>query len=653
MFRANFLLGLVLSTSSISAEFLEDSNPFGRKVPIDLASLDVNFGVKIADVNFFDGLRLSARYSYEVEPSYQGGYYTRIDKYDLKAGISPGDFFEHEDIPVYLSIERGSEVIFVRQFQSQAAALTSIPVFDPRRIPFNSRLALQHMKPGDFVSIPARMNIVVGVNGSYPIIPGIDASAGFNAAIVSGKFQLHAFRMPNNKVRLRLITDHGKGVSFHAGIRTKFDIFGIKIADRLARNLTRADLPKLTHSRNWGNLVLLDYVYDLAKPEVREAYDRVLKSTFRFRFRDLAVMDDLRDKLVSDLFSTEKIRLEDMNLPPESQRVRRLFSGDDKYRSWSTRMKVGTSFIKFEWGAGRAENRVTYYDRFDVPKVYSYMTAVTNVEAGIIWSIIKYDQTLTYSSLVSFPDPTKTTSLMENLNLSFEVKDKYISRRQRDSLLARLNRYTDGRIFSPTLFDSWKKMESVRNGRFIVDLWITKQGLREIEGLSQQEIYDRFLRYLDGVQPERVMSAQMRGEQRNEKVDYKVFHQYRIWKASELLEQILNPKLDGAERGRAYISLKGNSPFEDYGTGFLIHQLKPSTLNRSLLARIRADGSGVDPIRESFGTAENLDLLNSLQYMQYVLGNGYFDPRWDPIPNPGQRDDEPVIEFPNPRAMLN
>ena len=618
---------------------LEDTPPpRGRKVPIDFASLDVTAGISLADLAFFEGLKLSAKYRYKVEPSYQGGYFTRIDRYKLNMAISPGDFFDVDTLPVYLKVDRGSEIIFVRQFQSQAKALISLPVFDPRRIPFTSKLAIEHMEPGDFVSIPAEMSIVVGVGTTYSLVPGLDANLGINAGVLSGKFQLHMFRLPNNQIRLRLISDKGQSIGASVGIRSSPKFFGISIADNFISRFVKADLPLLSYTRSKGSLVLLDYVYDLNRPEVRLAYDRVLKSTFRFRLRDLTLTESLRDKLLSDLLETEKIRLEDVQLPIESQRIRRLFSGDDEYLNHALQFRVGASFVNFEAGRMRAENRITYFDRFDQPKRYNYVSALSNSQAGFGWGFLKYQKNLNLSALVSNPDHGGALSELGNINLSFEVKDKYISHNQANDLINSFTHATGGGLFADNLFDSWKAADQIRDGRFLVDVWINKSGLMQIEDQSADLLFKKFTRYIDeqGLEPIYVSSSHK--SPRSSQQTFTKFYRTQIRKAAERMADVLNSADLPVERARAFADLKGNMPFERMGTGFLISQLGSENLSRAILVRVRAYATGLDEISSIYGSSDNLDLLNSLQYMQYVIGNGYFDPRWDPIPDLSRRD---------------
>ena len=328
----------LFSLSAWGADFLEEERTVGRRIKLSLASLDVHLGAGLANWKFFEGLGLSATYAYSVEPSYQGGYYTRVDRYTLNFAIRPGDFFDFEKLPIYLNIDRGSEFIFVRQFQSQLKALAAVPVFDPRRIPLTARLALDFMEPGDFVAIPATFEIVLGAGVSQSLIGALNPSADFNAFLYSGRFQIHVFRLPDSKVRLRFISEQSRGWELGAGIRTGFSILGISAADSVINHIVKLDIPRVSLVHKNGALVMLDYIYDLANPEAAEAYNRALSTTFKYKLKNLVVSEDVRERMVSDLVSTELIEKQDRALPRDDRRIYRVFSGDNSFNSTNLKL---------------------------------------------------------------------------------------------------------------------------------------------------------------------------------------------------------------------------------------------------------------------------------------------------------------------------
>src|SRR5690606_39223889 len=50
-----------------------------QKIKDKITSLDIGFDLDLIDLDLFDGAGLAAKYRYEVEPSYHGDWYTRVD----------------------------------------------------------------------------------------------------------------------------------------------------------------------------------------------------------------------------------------------------------------------------------------------------------------------------------------------------------------------------------------------------------------------------------------------------------------------------------------------------------------------------------------------------------------------------------------------
>ncbi|MCJ8347117.1 hypothetical protein MJH12_16365, partial [bacterium] len=232
-------VGIFFSTSLISTanagikDFLEKAE-IQEKIKEEIASLDIGFDVKLLDLQVSEGLGISYKYKYEVEPSYQDNYYTRIDKWNLNLSLSPGNFVKDYDLPISLNIDSGSEILFVRQFRNKKEALLAKP-YTPKHIPFKAKWALQNLKVGDYVAIPAKLNIAI--NASIEAKEGLFTAEAYSQYLLSGEFHIHLFRMNNNKMRMRLIA-HRKN-SNSDGINFKFDfkIFGIGIVDKKIKKL--------------------------------------------------------------------------------------------------------------------------------------------------------------------------------------------------------------------------------------------------------------------------------------------------------------------------------------------------------------------------------------------------------------------------------
>src|SRR6185437_1372578 len=92
-----------------------------------LANLNVAFSAKLLSKNVFKGLNLNLTYAYTEAPAYRDSLYTRVDQWELGSTINPGAWLKELGSPVYVDIEPGAQIIFVRQFPTEAAALFAIP----------------------------------------------------------------------------------------------------------------------------------------------------------------------------------------------------------------------------------------------------------------------------------------------------------------------------------------------------------------------------------------------------------------------------------------------------------------------------------------------------------------------------------------------
>ena len=211
-------------------------------------------------------------YRYEVEPSYMDGWYSRMDKWTMNATLRPGDFIDNEDLPISLNIDHGVDVVFVRQFKERKEAMTALP-YTFARLPLKAKWARDNLQPGDFVSIPTRLNVVIGAGMSFN--DGVFGAGVHTHYLLSGEFQVHIFRMKDDKVRVKLIAlrKRGKGAGAHAGV--EFKIFGIGFLDKQIKKFVGLDLASVGINKENGNLFLLDYTFDLKDEPSSKAYNQI------------------------------------------------------------------------------------------------------------------------------------------------------------------------------------------------------------------------------------------------------------------------------------------------------------------------------------------------------------------------------------------
>ena len=230
------LLAISIATPVIAG--LSDhlsSSEIKKKFKHEIADLDVKTGTKLGDLDLFGGANLSAKYKYEVEASYKKGFHTRVDAWKMKFDLSPGDLIgENVPTPLYFNISKNSEVVFVRQFKSKKKALTALP-YTLKHLPLTANRALDELKEGDFVTIPAQMTLAFGARAAT--LASVLEANGSAYYLMTGRYTIQVFRMKNDKVRLKLIALNSKAKGVSGGAEVDFKIFGISIVDKQIKKL--------------------------------------------------------------------------------------------------------------------------------------------------------------------------------------------------------------------------------------------------------------------------------------------------------------------------------------------------------------------------------------------------------------------------------
>ncbi|RYZ70020.1 MAG: hypothetical protein EOP05_13920, partial [Proteobacteria bacterium] len=251
--------------------------------------------------------RVGLGYNYSVDPSYQSGLYTRTDRWHPQASIQliPG-----------LKAVPGAEVVVIRQFKSKSDALKAKPLMKLGSLPFTAERALD-MDPGSIIMVPVRLEVFEGAEGSTQLAGPLSVS-GRAGHVDRGTYQIQAQRLEGNKVRLRVLATRHHAFEAEASLRMGVLPFGKKIASA---------------SKNQGSRSLLssEYVFDLAKPETRKAYDELFKPD---RLRPRADMANpfmstqkLETNMQEGLAPLQQILAEDANLPVNQRRIVQAFNG--------------------------------------------------------------------------------------------------------------------------------------------------------------------------------------------------------------------------------------------------------------------------------------------------------------------------------------
>ncbi|WP_415064081.1 hypothetical protein [Bdellovibrio sp.] len=620
-----------IATSPAQAgwEALQPANVWER-IQKQVAKQQIGASVNLVSAEVLDGISTSLRYRIQSEPSYMDGFYTRIDKYVLNFGLSPGDFIEDLDTPVGMRMDKNSEIIFARQFKSQSSSLLALP-YTPRNLPFTAQRAIERLEPGDFVAFQGRLSFVISLG--HDALKGSFHAGASTHALISGDFMVHVFRMADNKVRVKLIAIRGKGMGAGAGIDLSQDleIFGISlIDDRIERWLSFTPLDVAAGIHKY-DVVMLDYVFNLDNPQAAQAYDNLMIN--KVQLKDIKIINptlsqkDLTKELLTDLTDVEDIAREDALQQAQQRRIDRIFKGSSEGVTRDSRIKFGLNLWKFEAGRAFGENKVLSYDKYDREQYFLLDTFSKFKKTKILFGLFG-EETLLTSNLLFTADTQWNPSRFVTLTTSHEMRMRDVSAKDFQEA-QRLVRETIGDTDYNKI--DWKEWNfsngKVVNGYFKQEVFFNPDALRALPYLSEANIAAGFAKYVH--EKGRPRSRPFIGG--NSPKDY-IFSWVAAFtgdvrRVANRLSIIINPKKTTQERFEAFQDLQEIPIWRERGIGFLMSYLPEDSRADLLRYEMVLSAKGMPTVKHSFGFFAEEKLYRSLMYIQNVINNRSFDLR--------------------------
>lgn len=633
------ILTATLSTHTASAGFSDflDHKELPKKVREEIADLDISFSADLVDLDLANGVNLSTKYRYEVESSYMDQYYTRIDKWDLKAQVNVGDIVENfVDVPFSFTVDRKNSFFFVRQFKNKKEATKALP-YTPKKLPLSGDLALKNLNVGDFVSLPATLNIAVSAGVSSTTTAPVVLNAGANVFwIISGEFTVQVFKIDETHVRLKLISRRGenRGTSVETGLSFKF--FGVRVLDRQIDRLFDRDLAELGYSINPGSQFIVDYVFDLQDAAARDAYDQILKTTLKFKdvvaINKLDGAEGLKDKLISSYEKADKLFAEDKNLDLSERRVSRIFKGFNDYKADSKHLKMALLVTSFKKDNTYTENKVTYIDKNENNLEFLYPTYQKYMETKLgRWIFDLKDQSFQNNfALIPRLNLEDTKNKNPDFGVIFERKDKFFSGAEQKQVQKFMLGQIPPQIAEKLDIPEWKDGEKKTDSRIYFQLVLKAQGFDYLKAYSLKELKAHLLAY--SVKKKKEHTFDSSNSSWSKLKDFLFINRFikeeRLENLAEDLYTILKNENNNTEiMTRKLVKLNEHGIFDKIGVGFLISLLPQEKLANLIYLKVEMTGQDLKAVNYEYGKLNYRALYNELAQAQSRIANRGYDLR--------------------------
>ncbi|EQC44252.1 hypothetical protein [Bacteriovorax sp. Seq25_V] len=622
----------VMLAHGAEASILEQLKPAHLKERIkeEFADLDVSLSLKLADIDIAEGVGISSKYKYEVEQSDIAGLHARIDKWNIKVDLRPGDILKDViDFPIFLNINKGAEVHFVRQYEKKSEALKAIP-YTLAKLPVTADHALK-LHPGDFVSIPTAMSIITGVQASG-LTNYIHADAKAYG-VFSGEFLVHVFRMKDSKVRLKVIAQRSQNYGANTAVKFDYKLFGIGVLDKQVERVFDFKLADIGLTTGDGNQLIIDYVFDLSNEQAKKAYNNILGSSFKFRdveiFREFLNERGLEDRLFATYELADQLATQDLE-GTDKKRVERIFKGFNDYDKDTKKFKISLLLAKYDKNWTELENHISFDNDEGERTSYYYPTFTYRKEQKIGVGILssKEKTVQTWFGLV----PTKNADDwgdFSDFGITFDRKDQFF----RYDEQVRFHQYLSD-ILPPVLFEkvdlgAWDKLDDKKGANTHVQVVIKREGFEQLKRYSQKEItqnlYDYYknrkmvnLTFVDGFFKK--LWKRLTLIKKDERSDIKEI-------GAKIYQFVNDEKLSGKERLQLIFDLRERSVFKKVGLAFMISLLDAESIEQNVYVNIGLGAKDMEKFEFSFGHQFNAGLYKQLHYVNRVLNDRSYDLR--------------------------
>lgn len=656
----------VSNSSDILEEVTPQSRPglFGKAkegVKNLFSSIEVKGDLTLADLEIMEGLKAKLGGHYAVEPSFQSTDFTRIDGYRLRTPIKVGEMLLGKTRPLFLDIDADATVYHIRQFPTESQAYSAAP--SPSivtKLPLTAENA-DALQPGEVVMLPLTIDIMSGV-GTLPNT-GVLQPFGQAYYLMSGKFQVQVLKQKNNRVRVRLVAHRKNGNKKEVGVNLGFDGISLKLLRKTAQGIVGKSLGEISFTKEQGTLFMADYIFDLSKQEVRDAYNALLSPSRVFKagvslLNPNRGSDNLQEKFISDLSGIEALAKADANKKLEDRRVIQVFKGKNEYATTgdardNSSFQIGPRPFFIRGEKSQTMNEVTFYDSYNNETIYAAPVKREIEKSSLLWNWYHREEVMRTATVIVPLDGKKQPTGQGDYVLSLELKDKTLKAGEQGELLKTLRRSMPKEVVQHLAIEPQLSAKQLKNARVYFQVIFNQEAFHGLRNITRQQLATKLAEYMEqnfenlpsSVAHNILARSQGKPMDRAYMGVWLGLNEESIQEMLVGMEKVWGGNIDIRERLERFMELQSNRAFRVVGTGFMASLLPQNRLSDILKVSTRVDAREFSKsIEGSFGQSDTSEIYKVVEYIQNLINDGSFDMRLETF---GQKDtiDGQVINF--------
>lgn len=566
-------LGLLLFIFTLNshADIFSESI-IGKNIIKEVSNISISTSVDILDIASSSSLSTDIKYKYKVEPSFLQNKFLRIDEWVMQTNLNVGDVLDLVS-PVHFNVNKGSKIIFIRNFASHKESLLARPYFIDK-LPYNAKTVMERLNVGDFVSMPANLTVNLGISSNEPVFPyAINAGLG---VVASGVFTTNIYKVDENRVRLKLIAQTNNGSTGSAKMESKITFTGLSIVDDKIEKILEFDLFEAYKTKMNGEQYVLDYVFDLSNEQARLAFDAILNPKKKLYLSDLITkysgVEYIENKLVSDYQLAEELHT-------KKNGVERIFKGFNKFSFKKSGVKVGFLFSKASAGKAYFKNNITIEDEFGIEHSFFFPNRIHFYEEQTRLLFLKRKDKFETSFYGLIPvTNSDNVDGVANLGISHWREDDFLYAKEWKKVKQELVDLLPYDIVKDIDFYEFDNKTVKQNSKLKIQILFKEGIFDELGNVSFETVHETLK---DLVKERNIITKTKLGKfivKRARGVKQILgIDALSIYNFSKQLHKILtDPKLDAAERVSKFLALPDSYIFKRYGTKLIYELLDQS-----------------------------------------------------------------------------
>lgn len=643
--------------NAVSVEVVDEqplvSNKVLEFIQDKIERIDIKASVGKDD--FSHDLGYGARWERRVEPSYRQGYTTLVDDYTLKAGYDPLRGDTHGSTTYGIGPNGMVRILYARQFEGDKLrdhlkTFLEKPYTPFTHLPLSAKQAKAKLKVGDFMSLQANLNVIASASQLHMLNPHLPLSVSAYY-MVSGEFQVHLFRLTEDKFRIKLIGIRSRegGASLSLGYEPASDlkIVGVNVIDKFARRRLSFSPLQINGWIPRSNLFMIDYVINVADTEVANAYDDLIKSAWRLKtlkiLNPFQNREELKEMLLADVTEFEKLQDKNKDKAIEDRTVDRMFRGsNDVDGGGGLSINIGHRDIaQGRFSNVYTENYINATDSYGGERHF-YMP-VYSLVTGNRFGFGLWDEELQRTATILFETgQNKDIRNFGEMSFNLEYRDKKFTTSEIRDMKDFLKKRLPEEVYSQIPWGDWADERDRRNARVTSLLVFRPQALAYAESQSAGDLYPQLVNYLKAMPKvnanamKTAFSTGGDGYSASNDLETKYFEDLKLI-AENLGIAFLKTK-DAQTRANAFIALRRNELFQEIGPGFLVQmlltkakqqkgQLGIKDLEDDIYFETQWSAKDSDTLSFSFGSCRNRRLYKAVMYIYSVMNNRSVDLR--------------------------